>query len=298
MCCRGLLVGVLCLLPVALRAQDLVVTHGGDSINCRITNVWGERLSFIREQNGRSVPMELGMSEVAAYRFNYFSPPTPLPAAEQPDPRSTPSRWGIGLGGGYAYRLAQILDNLDKSYQQHLRRVKNGHYFDADVELFFGKRRSSGMGLNLSRFVSNATSDKVRVSDGYGRVLSGRLEERATITYVGPFGSSRLMTDRHTFTFRYGIGLMFFTDEVDMAGTYAYMKSNTLGLFGEFGYGYRVGKHMSVGGKLSILRGSVTEGKVTDQRIRDSYTRYSYVKFEQAEGLGLLKLGFEVRFDF
>lgn len=290
------------MLPAALRAQDLVITQMGDSLNCKITNVWSELLSVERVVNGRMVPLQLAMSEVKTYRFNYFSPVGTEHAVQLLEPEAPKlPRWSIGLGGGYVYRLASIPEGLSESYLNHVRQLKHGHYIDADLSVFFGKRRMGGMGLAVSRSVSNATSSGVVVDDGYdGQRYLSRVEERVAITNVGLFGCERVMYDKHMFLARYGLGISAYVDEIDGSMYLRAGNNVVLELFAELGYCYRVGKHMSVGGKLSLVRGVVKQLWATTDRQPTSNTRYSHRELsrEQWEGLGRLKLGFELRFDF
>lgn len=299
---RGLLVLLLCVLPFALKAQDLVVTQEGDSLHCRITNVWGEQLSLNRLVNGKLVPLQLAMTQVKSYRFNYFKPTGAEQAVLSQEPEQPkPPRWSIGLSGGYVYRLASYPDGIEESARMHVRRLKHGHHIDADLTMFFGKRRTGGMGLSVSRSVSNASSSGVVLDDGYGRkVRLSRVEERVTITNVGLFSCSRMMNDKHTFLTRYGVGISTFVDEIDGSMYLHTNNGSVLELFCELGYSYRVRKHMSVGGKLSLMRGVVRELWATTNREQNSNTRYTYLELpkEQWEGLGRLKLGFEMRFDF
>lgn len=291
------------MLPVALRAQDLVVTQEGDSLHCRITNVWSDQLSLNRLVNGKLVPLQLAMTQVKSYRFNYFKPTGAEQAVLLQEPEQPkPPRWSIGLSGGYVYRLASYPDGIEESARMHVRRLKHGHHIDADLTMFFGKRRTGGMGLSVSRSVSNASSSGVVLDDGYGsKIRFSTMDERVTITNVGLFGCSRMMNDKHMMLVRYGVGISSYVDEADMGSAYLYAYKNFVPeLFGEFGYSYRVGKHMSVGGKLALMRGVVKELWVTSDRNRDSNTRYvgNELSKEQWEGLGRLKLGFEMRFDF
>ena len=283
----------LMLLHPSVQAQDLVVTHAGDSINCKIISSTRDTLVFAQGDSQSQMPM----ADVKVYRMNHYRL-AQAKAAEQPVQEVVAdklSRLMLDFGGGYGMRIASAPSGLSEAQASHIRSLRHGHYFDANMAVFFGKTRSSGVGLTVSRFVSNAQTNNFESAG----VILANAEERVQMTLVGIFGAYRGCNDKHMYCLQYGIGPLFYTDELQ-GSQYLFIRSTTVGVMADFSYAYRLTKHFSVGARFALVNGTVSELNMTTQRERTPNTTFYQVSLgkDEKEGLGHIKLGAVLRFDF
>ena len=283
----------LMLLHPSVQAQDLLVTHAGDSINCKIISSTRDTLYFSQGDSRIQLPM----AEVKVYRMNHyrFEQAKTSEQSVQEEPALKPSRFMLDFGGGYGMRIAPAPSGLSETQASHLRRLRHGHYFDANMAVFFGKRRSNGVGLTVSRFTSNAQTNNLESAG----VILANAEERVQMTLVGIFGAYRGCNDKHMYCLQYGIGPLFYTDELQ-GSQYLFIRSTTVGVMADFSYAYRLTKHFSVGARFALVNGTVSELLATTQKERTSDTHFYKISLEkdEKEGLGHIKLGAVLRFDF
>lgn len=283
----------LVLFQLPAQAQDLLVTQAGDSINCKILSSSRDSVYF-SQGDTRS---QMSIADVKVYRMNFYRLATSKVADQsvQEQPEEKLSRFMVSFGGGYALRTASAPSGVSDVQANHIRQLRHGHYFDADMTVFFGKTRTFGMGLAVSRFTSNAQSANLNIA---GSILANA-EERVQMTFAGISGCSRMCNERHTFCIHYGFGAIFYTDELS-GSQYLFARSTAFGTMVDFSYAYKLGKHFSIGARAALLNGSVKELYMTSQKERNSSTSYYQVSLsdDEREGLGHIKLGAVLRFDF
>lgn len=174
--------------------------------------------------------------------------------------------WHFAAQGGVVYRLGKIANNLSNVEQQHIKNMRWGFSYGADVSYFV--HENFGVGIKFHNFHS-ADSMPISVLDQNGKVLEGVEEDKMDIYFIGPIATFRLASKNRANAFfaRVGIGFEGYYDYgrvMDVKGT---IKSRTAGILYEAGYDFGISKHLSVGANLTFIMGFLTGLDVkTDQQ--------------------------------
>lgn len=180
--------------------------------------------------------------------------------------RRIPSGWHFAAQGGVVYRLGRIANNLTPIEKQHVKNMRWGFSYGADVSYFV--HENFGVGIKFHNFHS-ADSMPISVLDQSGAILNGVEEDKMDIYFIGPIATFRLASKNRANAFfaRVGIGFEGYYDYgrvMDVKGT---IKSRTAGILYEAGYDFGISKHLSVGANLTFIMGFLTGLDVkTDQQ--------------------------------
>ncbi|MBO7070889.1 MAG: hypothetical protein J6W09_06315 [Bacteroidales bacterium] len=173
------------------------------------------------------------------------------------NPRRIPSGWHFSAQGGVVYRLGRVANNLSNVEQQHIKNMRWGFSYGADVSYFV--HENFGVGIKFHNFHS-ADSMPISVLDQSGKVLEGVEEDKMDIYFIGPIATFRLPSRNRANAFfaRVGIGFEGYYDYgrvMDVKGT---IKGRTAGILYEAGYDFGISKHLSVGANITYLIGFLT----------------------------------------
>ena len=165
--------------------------------------------------------------------------------------------WHFAAQGGVVYRLGKIANNLSNVEQQHIKNMRWGFSYGADVSYFV--HENFGVGIKFHNFHS-ADSMPISVLDQSGKVLEGVEEDKMDIYFIGPIATFRLPSRNRANAFfaRLGIGFEGYYDYgrvMDITGT---IKGRTAGILYEAGYDFGISKHLSVGANITYLIGFLT----------------------------------------
>ena len=165
--------------------------------------------------------------------------------------------WHFAVQGGAVYRLGKIASNLSNVEQQHIKNMRWGFSYGADVSYFV--HENFGVGIKFHNFHSE-DSMPISVLDQSGKVLEGVEEDKMDIYFIGPIATFRLPSRNRANAFfaRMGIGFEGYYDYgrvMDITGT---IKGRTAGILYEAGYDFGISKHLSVGANITYLIGFLT----------------------------------------
>ena len=167
---------VLLLSVSILKAQDKIITLGGDTINCKILSVGGERINYEQENtDGYIVGKSITVEQVAEYIRSKSRPSKP----EQP--------WLIGISSGISH-LPWMLDNID-SYDipDYYNDAKTG--FHINVSTHYMVSNFFGAGVEYSFFKSSYDEIYQTVIDPHYPTYTNYSEKlRQYMNYVGVSG--------------------------------------------------------------------------------------------------------------
>lgn len=171
--------------------------------------------------------------------------------------RREPCGWHFAAQGGAVYRLGRVANNLSNVEQQHIKNMRWGFSYGADVSYFV--HENFGVGIKFHNFHS-ADSMPISVLDQSGKVLEGVEEDKMDIYFIGPIATFRLPSRNRANAFfaRVGIGFEGYYDYgrvMDVKGT---IKGRTAGILYEAGYDFGISKHLSVGANITYLIGFLT----------------------------------------
>jgi hypothetical protein len=120
-----LLLGVLS--SVKVRAQDLIVTTKGDSINCKITQEAAEFIHFAYMKEGKPFKTLLHVRKIETFQKGFYGASADtVPVAAAYDVKKPEGGWRFGVNGGYARRLAKVSEVVPGSYRDYVNKLKSG----------------------------------------------------------------------------------------------------------------------------------------------------------------------------
>ncbi len=253
---RFFLVSTLSLfLLTSMVAQDLVVTRGGDSINCKIDRITGEQVFYsFRDESGIQLSSVIPRDQVASYDQRYYT-------RKLKDIRNETDLYTLSLDlkGGYSRWLAEIHQDLGFiSYQEEML---NGWNMGIDASLFFGY--NSGISFKYNRFFTSNSMESALLRSTGGQPYFGEMADNIAITYIGPAYAFRTVSaDRkQVFTSRLGFGSLRYYNHGKL-GEEISIYGNSWGASLDAGYHNNLTENVGIGIKASFIGGILTEYEV------------------------------------
>lgn len=258
-------------LPMALCAQDLVVTNNGDSLNCKITKVKKDEISFIYNQNDDIQSLTLPRSQIKTYRHGYYT--NSAISATQFHKQSKPTRFSIGAYGGLSSILGVIPDTLDDVNKKFLKDLKSGYHWGGEASYYFNQ--VIGVGVNFAMFNTTAKVDLGTSS------LFTAYSDAIRIISIGPSFNARFFVNkkkRSALTVQTSISYIdylehftsqevqrmpsgsTFTQDIDDITA----KGSTVGFIQGFGFDCRLARYISIFARTSIMIGTILKYTIDD----------------------------------
>jgi len=277
---------------ISLSAQDLIVTTGNDSINCKVTKVDQDNVYYSKDGIGTT----LELIKIKACLYNYYKQKPPVIAAtpalmddvkQQKDIQqegNSYKRFRFALNGGLSYRTYSIGEGLSTDYENYLKKLRLGYQFEGDASYFFSANRGAGLKLSLYK-ASNEQDDIWIINNGF--INEGNISDDITIIYAGPSFSSRFNNygSYNSFFFTVSVGYLYYTNDL-VNITEANIEGNTIGFNLDFGYDVLIKGGMSLGIQASFMSGSLSEIDYTDPSGTASYYwNESLTRFDIGIGL-------------
>lgn len=261
--------------------RDMIVTTGGDSLQCDIQRVGKKAVSFRMMRHGELLHGKLALSRISHYHLAEDPQPaapviTPdtLPAHHRQKPEkdtvSYPKvRWS--MAGGLGYRTGKISPEVPDFLHSYIQSLRKGRCFGVHGTRFV--TRSFGIGVKVDRYRSNARYEgNVTVTYDDGTEETGALSDEITITYLGPSLAWRLLTkDRRNSVLGYlSAGWIHYKDAAVLVREIT-LSSNTTGV--SFGLEYEAqlsgGVYLGVGAGYTwgVLSYYDIEPSLPDERV-------------------------------
>lgn len=274
---------------IPARSQDLVVSNHGDSLNCRITKIYGGNVYFNYVRAGLLKDSMLTMPQVVYYQINYFAGGSSSSAGAQKENEFIP-RFSAALGGGASYMIRKLPKDLPDWQTTYLNQLRNGYHFAADLSFYIYKNSGFGIRYSFMR-TSNQLDD---VAFYYDSVYKGTglLRDDITIHYIGPtlFGKIKLGRRKSLWLgSTFSVGYLGFINNAYLIDKFK-ITSNTLGGSWLLSADYFIGKKISIGVNVSSVLGRISEIWLTD-----GPAVYANDRFEYYFNLSRVDAGFEVK---
>ena len=275
-----------------LKAQDLIVTSNGDSINCTITKTTKEYTHFTFKHDGIIKTTLLPVNQIIVQQKNYFTE-SEIPI-NQVFKKKFP-RLRVAIDGGWQYRTAKMASGMDPLWYEHYRKLRSGFHYDFQVACFFAE--SHGIEAMFTQHFFGNNLGRVYFTDESGNVVvSGILKEKITFNYVGLNYITRFYNSKkkNCFLINVGLGYLGYIDKLFLdAQEFGKITAATVGFNLGIGYDIGISKFFSLGFKVSLMGGSFSNYKET---IGGITTNESMPK-KTSEGLGTINLSVGLRFN-
>lgn len=229
--------------------QDLIVTHEGDSLNCRITKMKGGNVHFIFNHKGEVRSTLLPKSQITQMTEGFYE--TAEVSEDEMPSYMNYNKFRAKIKGGGSYMTAEVSDDYGSEFEDYLKELKSGVHFGANIHYFVSE--SWGIGLQYSNFNTSSQLD------------DWDIEESVTIQFIGPSVCNRLFTANEK-TELYAICALGYLEYLNDA-SYDYMfelHGNTVGVYYGLAFDYLIFKDIYFDVELSLVSGSLNELKYDD----------------------------------
>jgi hypothetical protein len=274
------------LFSLSLYAQDLIVTHENDSLNCRITKIKKDNIYFTFLHKGELRNTLLPINQVKNYQYSYYQTPETLVSKSMAG-KLFP-RFRVAINGGWGYRIGRLSNNIPADFTAYANKLRSGFHYSLDVSYFFTEH--IGAGFNYHAWFSRNKMDGVYIDNPS---QYGIMSDNIAIRFIGPMFYTRLLnSNKKNCLLAYcGIGYLVYRNNAVLIADDYILKGNTVGVLMGIGYDIGISKHFALGFQLSLLSGTLTQCTVTS-------TAYAgTMKSEEDENLSHINLSIGLRFN-
>lgn len=270
-------------------SQDLIVTTGGDSINCKITNVKAENIYFTFKHKDEIRSTLLPISEVKTHKFNYYK--TSEVSKEKIIMHDKYQHFRFAINGGYSYLTATVSENVPSDFKDYIKALKSGYHFGGDLIYYFTE--PLGIGAKYYLFKSSNSLDNIYTEDAYGNRTYGKMSDDISISFIGPTFSTRLINQNKTGVFltNISLGYISYSNNKVIIDKYK-MTGGTMGLALDAGYDFQLSEEISLGFQISCLSGTLFQYKWNDGITNE------FIKLENGEYESLNRIDFSIGLRF
>ena len=188
----------------------------------------------------------------------------------------------VGLG----FRYAPISSQVPGFLHSYVRKLMEGKQFGFNGEYYLS--RKVGIGFRYNRFNSHNQLDNVAIMDTAGRVQTGLLSDKITISYTGVGVTFRIPRKRTSAVWylHYIIGKTSFIDRAVQINPFTISGSSIASNFG-------LGLDFDIAPQVAISMGVSLQGGVLTSYERDDGVRKTTVQLDKPnyEGLGRFDVG-------
>lgn len=166
-------------------------------------------------------------------------------------------KWRLAVQGGYGYRIARVQESGNEVVDAHLKKLKWGFTYGADVTYHW----SDGFGIGLKyNDMHSDSKDAVMVTYEDSGSESGMYNDVIDIRFIGAVVSSRYVSasGKGIFFLDYGAGYLGYVDNGRILSQEGVIKGGTLGACIDIGYDYRLMNNLYLGATLSSVSGTLS----------------------------------------
>ncbi len=277
------------------KAQDLIVTTAGDSIQCDIDKVTNSEITFSFVQDGKVMNTMVPLTQVVSYAYNYSGKTEYWEQSRVGSPlvgNLYSKNFRLSANAGWAYRFGKVPTNLDPGLQEYLKELKTGYFVTLDFAGYISQK--SGIGGKFAHFGSkNSVPITLMLEDG--SIVNSILSDDVSINIYALYWARRfiLRNGKDAFYFNLGLGGITYNN-VGFLLEPITLKGISIALVLDFDYDIALNDHISIGfhvgyngGVLSSYKETVGGQTTTIDLPEDSY-----------ESLARIDLGGGIKINF
>lgn len=278
------------------KAQDLIVTYDGDSMNVKIGRIFSDKIMY-SVGNHKGV---INSREVSSFQRNYYNAPAKLNSALK---KSDKPLVHLGFNYAWAYRLGQVPDELNDFMRDFQKSLKSGKAYG--VELGFFVNQYIAIGFSYNHYESYLQESNVLYSIvDYDTNIFGPYSENIKISFYAPSIYYKVSNYAETvnFLFHASIGVRTYTNSVETVilnanqrpenGQY-FLEGSTLSLAWGLSADVKISDHIFVGPRISFYTGAIT-----DFSYEDKYRKEVIKVPGKGESVTSISLGGSLKFYF
>jgi hypothetical protein len=259
------------------QAQDLIVTTGGDSLECHITHIMHNMVHITLLNDSVESKAVLPRNMIAHYAVDYkneWEEPTPV------DNILNPPRFRASIGIGLSNLIGKTSENVPADFIPYTEELKSGNHLGADVTYYVNKR--IGFGLKYIFFNTKNQLNNIYVIDSSGTVTYGSMEDNITMQFIGPSLGIRQTLPRggaHLVS-NLALGIITYVDDARVIEKLR-ITGSTFGFSGDLGLDFQLegGFYLGIGFGLTVgmIRALEVEQGGVVQKIDLNYSSYNNV---------------------
>lgn len=276
---------------ITAKAQDLVLTNTGDSINCKITKVEYNNVYFTFKRNNEIKSTLISNSELKEYKYKYYS--TSLLPANKIFNNQKYSHWRYGFNIAYGYQTAKSSPNQNPTEKEYYDGLRSGISFGGDVIYFL--KESYGIGFKYNRFnTSNSVSNVSLTPKNGGLTVNGNLANDININFIASCFSIRSIpkNSNNALIMNFAIGYIGYKNSEVSTVSNNTATSSSLGTMLDFGYDVGLSKSTALNFQLSYLASTLSYYDVNNGNtiVRENFDKNRLI------GLGRLDVSIGLKF--
>lgn len=287
---KNILVTLLILLITnAIYSQDLIVTHKGDSINCKITKIEIDNIYFTFKHKDEIRSTLLPATKVKMHKIDFYQ--KSVVPTEKIIGFENYQHFRIALNGGYSYQTAEVSQSIPSTIKSYINELKTGCHIGGDISYYFTE--TLAFGFRYYSFKTSNNMDNIFVEDIYGNKTYGKLSDDLTISFIGPIFSSRMLSQnkKNAFIMSLSLGYMGYENDKLIVDKYK-MTGSTMGYSFDIGYDIGLSENLSLGFQISYISGTLYEYNWNDGKTTET------INLENGEYEGLNRLDFSIGLRF
>lgn len=271
------------------KAQDLIVTNEGDSLNCTITKETQDNIHFTFKFKEEVRNTLLPIKSIASVKKGYYSKSEVKSDEIIYIKTHKPLRFAINLG--YSYHTAKLSDNIPSDFKEYAEKLKKGFHIGAELNHYFSE--STGAGFKYYFYKSSNSMDNIYVEDNSGNRRYGKMSDEIRINFIGPLFSTRFYNynKQNCYLMNLSIGYLGYKNMKTLVDEYE-IKGGTVGLSLDIGYDWGISDKMAIGFQISLIRGALTKYEVSNGITTET------VELEKGEYESLHRIDFSVGIRF
>ena len=243
-----------CLITIlnSVCAQDLIITHENDSINCKITKMKDDYLYFTFIYNGKNISTLLPTSNIKDFQFDFYKTNN-LPQKRVNISKDYP-RFRLTAQGGYSYMFQRVDGSLPSYLVDLTKKLKSG--YNLGINTIYYATELVGVGIKGSLFKSSSSVDNIPMELPDSTVKLGKMSDKLTTLFIAPQLSLRFQNGKkkNTATFiNFAIGYIRHIDNIFMIYSSAKATGNAMGLACDIGHEIGLTDKIALGIQVSGL---------------------------------------------
>lgn len=271
---------LLCLIPAAVQAQDLIVTNKGDSIHCHITEIKTDHIRYAHVEKDEVAKAFIPEAWVVMYQQNFYNyseieillAQKQLEQQEQRTIAYTQAkerdrqRGGVKmawlLSAGWSKRIAELKNKrYDDATLAYARAQQSGWNFGLDMRFPISPRNA--FGIKYATFYSPHTDDFVIYTPPSGPPSTLNIKSTIWIHYLAPTLNLNIPNADSTraVMLGFGAGYLLYTEQTGVQPPIKASGDN-IGFSLDLGYDFGLRKATSPFVRLSLCIGNLHSAKV------------------------------------
>ena len=270
----------------SLCAQDLIVTHEGDSINCKITKVKTDNIYFTFKHKDEIRNTLLPVTSVKNHLFDFYSK-SEVREDKILGYKGNFQRFRVAINGGYSYQTAKIHESVPSDFKDYVKELKSGYHFGGDLTYYFTE--PLGIGIKYYQFRTKNSLDNIYLEYDDGNRTYGKMSDDLIISFIGPTFSTRLLSHNksNAFILNLSVGYMGYSNKRVLITDYK-TSGSTVGVAIDFGYDIGLSENLSLGIQISSIAGGLSEYDQNDG------TTTKKIKLEKGDYESLNRIDFSI----